>query len=393
MDWHCLHKDQFLGEYTAAISKNTWEKFPIFEHIKKKAWIYLEVGPWSITYDKLYQEVKQSWSILYLWDVSRNILENYCTVNNITSTRHAIRPILIDLWSLPFIDSTLDGINCSAVFHEIITYDWGENLEKAIMEIMRCLKPWWIMFYRDPWLCPNYLEKCMITISLAFEYFIKLYKRFLLIDNKENVSWYQKDYLNVITNFDEELDNVQITLKNLYELKRHFILFTINVFWEGALEDENKLEQLFHWLYNEVMDVKYQYWEKANNRFLREGYELYYYFDTEQFLIYILEVCLNNDSMFILFPIDSSKIQYINRNHYNSFITKHLKTKNIISGKDEAIIEWKSIVHFSKIAKESAYWYIIHICSKLWYTKLRHFTEQNIWKFYKNTNHATYLDF
>lgn len=393
MEWHSLHKDEFIGEYLHSISWNSDEKFQLAEYIQHDPWIYLEIWPWSINIENIKEALEKNNSLLYVGDVSSQVLKNYCKINNLTNLNYKIRPLLTDAQDLPFADDALSGIGCSAVFHEVVTYDWWSYLEIVINEILRCLKPWWVLIYRDPFLPSNYRDMCAIQPSHAFALFLDLYLEF--IDQRDDQSGVaQKNYFDALKTLKRDPEQ-KISLLYLYELKRHFILYIKNVLWIECLTDENRCLETIQLLYKSKKNsiVTDDLVRKSNDRFNREGHELYYYFDREELIIYLLEVSLNAHSDYIIFPKQKSKIQVAPRAQYEQLLTKHIQVQNTSKWCREILYEQKNIIHFFKIAKWTALIEIIKIYQQCWFWKLKKYIENNIDKFHttKYTSLA-YLD-
>lgn len=390
MESYSLHKDKYIEEYTESISHHSNEKFQIFEYIKNEWWVYLEIWPWSISVQWLSEELSKNNSILYVWDISTEILKKYCKTNNIINTNSRIRPLLINTESLRFVDNSLNAIWCSAVFHEIFSYNGWGAFEKTIEEITRCLKLYWAFVYRDPRLCPNHKQVCQVKETKVLQKFLKLYVEFIHSYEQTNeINERQKSYFNAIKKLFLNKED-RLSLMNIYELKRHFVLYTTNVLWSSSL-DSNVLR---HKQANKVLSEKNEGHEsrasKSKNWFLREWFELYYYLSTEELIIYIIETLLHNWSDYLLIPMIPEKLQFINRGKYNDFIHRNLICINSETKNRESLFERKSIIHFFKVSKSSAVPYLLQICKQQWFIRLRSFIDENIHKFTNQKIHQCY---
>ncbi len=154
------HKDAQLNLYLDFIRYNLQEKLGIMPYILKKGeGKYLEVGaggdPIAFLLSKIPSEMSP---IIIASDIDINVLDALPARHpELTKYLHSqVGPVLrlqqLDATSMDcFHDNELDGINASAVVHEIISYAGGMNgFESFFKEALRVLKPGGVLIYRDP---------------------------------------------------------------------------------------------------------------------------------------------------------------------------------------------------------------------------------------------------
>lgn len=390
MESNLFHKDNYIEAYSKAIEGNVGEKTEIMEYINQDQGIYLDIGPWTIAIESLMNNLEKSNSILYLWDISLEILKHFCEKNNISEQDHRVKPILINTNNLPFIDNSITWISSSSVFHEIYTYGWQNSLEETLSEIHRCLKPWGVFVYRDPWICNDHHIHCMTDCWESFRTFLQLYCNFIddyVLHN--TLSKKQNEYFHSIKSLYLYWSEYYIKLINLYNIKRHFVLHTVNVFWKDCLTDES----LHNRNMKAIVNNESPFQKLSHEWFLREWQELYFYLSPEELIHYFIEVSLHSNDNYITIPIDSKKIKTMERSDYNIFIQKNIRCYDSKSNNTVDLSEKKSVIHFFKVEKKIAIWYIFKICKEQWYNKLKHYIETNIDPFLQEEYADSILDF
>lgn len=154
------HKNSQLDLYLDLIKYNTYEKLGILPYIlNKKSGTYLEVGTGGDPIADLLSNIPEDLDIkIIASDIDENILnslvDRHPILNNYLNKKNKLRLKLKQLDATDakdFKDESLDGINASAVLHEIISYAGGlKGLESFFKESFRILKKDGVLIYRDP---------------------------------------------------------------------------------------------------------------------------------------------------------------------------------------------------------------------------------------------------
>lgn len=155
------HKDSQLNLYLDLIRYNLQEKLGIIPYILKNGGgKYLEVGtggdPIALLLSKIPANISPT---IIASDIDQNILDvlpiRHPKLNKYLNQQEN-GPVLklqqLDATSMTcFKDNELDGINASAVVHEIVSYAGGmDGFESFFKESLRVLKSGGVLIYRDP---------------------------------------------------------------------------------------------------------------------------------------------------------------------------------------------------------------------------------------------------
>lgn len=168
------HKNLQLDLYLDFIRYNSQEKIGILPYIlRKNDGVYLEIGTGGDPIAEMFKNIPtNSRPTIIASDIDEDIL-------NSLPRRHPELQKYIDSKQGPllklqqvnaidmsnFKNNSLDGINASAILHEIISYAGGlEGMEKFFKEVFRTLKIGGILVYRDPESIAN--KKSMVTVTL-----------------------------------------------------------------------------------------------------------------------------------------------------------------------------------------------------------------------------------
>lgn len=155
------HKDSQLNLYLDLIKYNLEEKLGILPYILKKTdGTYLEIGTGGDPITQLLSKISDSMSpTIIASDIDQHILDSlpqrHPQLNKYLNP-HRSGPKLVlkqlDATNMKtFENESLDGINASAIVHEIVSYAGGiEGLNSFFTESWRILKPEGVLIYRDP---------------------------------------------------------------------------------------------------------------------------------------------------------------------------------------------------------------------------------------------------
>lgn len=180
--WHTVcsgesldHKNDNLPAYLNYIQHNVNEKIGILPYILQNPYgRYLEIGTGGDAIAELMQQLpKSAQNLIIASDIEEDIL-------TALPERH---PVLLDylhaqtgpqlrLIRLNAIDMSLfdhaffDGINASALVHEIVSYAGGlQGVHTFFTEACRVLKPGGVLIYRDPEYMQNPDERVIVTLN------------------------------------------------------------------------------------------------------------------------------------------------------------------------------------------------------------------------------------
>lgn len=181
------HKNSQLNLYLDLIQYNTHEKLEILPYIlKNPEGHFLEVGTGGDPIAELLSNIPTTLSpTIIASDIDQNILDSlpfrHPQLNKFLNNKDN-GPILrlqqLDATSMNcFSDNSLDGINASAVVHEIVSYAGGlKGLDKFFSEAIRVLKPNGVLIYRDPEAVENKYEMVNIILKTAtIRYFVHIF--------------------------------------------------------------------------------------------------------------------------------------------------------------------------------------------------------------------------
>ena len=155
------HKGSQLNLYLDFIKYNLQEKLGILPYIlKNPQGSYLEVGTGGDPIAELLSKIPITMSpTIIASDIDQNILNALAVrhpqlqkfLNNKNSGPKLELQQLDATSMVCFPDNSLDGINASAVVHEIVSYAGGmDALDNFFSESLRVLKPNGVLIYRDP---------------------------------------------------------------------------------------------------------------------------------------------------------------------------------------------------------------------------------------------------
>ncbi len=155
------HKNSQLNLYLDLIKYNIEEKLGILPYILKKPdGSYLEIGTGGDPIAQLLSKIPDTASAkIIASDIDQNILDSLPIRHPILRKYFHNNPQgpslklqQLDATSMKcFENNSLDGINASAIVHEIVSYAGGiEGLNKFFSESLRVLKPDGVLIYRDP---------------------------------------------------------------------------------------------------------------------------------------------------------------------------------------------------------------------------------------------------
>jgi ubiquinone/menaquinone biosynthesis C-methylase UbiE len=169
------HKNSELNLYLDFIRYNTHEKVGILPYIlQKNKGVYLEIGTGGDPIMELFSKLPETSDItIFASDVEENVL-NMLLVRNPSLKKYLgakkgpkLRLQQLDATRMHcFENNSLDGINASAVVHEIISYAGGfSGMKSFFNESFRVLKPDGILVYRDPESVPNKEKQVVMRLK------------------------------------------------------------------------------------------------------------------------------------------------------------------------------------------------------------------------------------
>lgn len=186
------HKNTYLSSYLNEISAEMEEKTQILDHIlNRKTGSYLDIGTGGDALHFLLKNIPTNLPITIIGsDIDANILQaiperNPSIKDFMHNESHKTKCLLMRMDATNMVsiaENSLDGINASALTHEIFSYvPTKTGLDQLFSEIARVLKKDGIFIYRDPKWDDNPEQDCLLIIKedLA-KYFVSLFlPRFL----------------------------------------------------------------------------------------------------------------------------------------------------------------------------------------------------------------------
>jgi SAM-dependent methyltransferase len=266
-DHYVSHKDEQLEIYLDMIAAHLEEKTEIVQHIKKNpSGTYLDVGTGGDGIAAILRKIGDSTTTtLIAGDIDSQILENipkrhpeilkYLIASSVDTKETKLFLKELDATQLKeFKDNSLDGINASALVHEIVSYAGGyDGIRRFAKELCRVLVPGGIFVYRDPESVYNRNEMISANIlALPLKYFANIFlpkfldRKFSKKGGKHDVypskdiffEFYKKneskitlaDYETYIKIPTKDIDfqrpyNLILTRALCQELERHYLMF------------------------------------------------------------------------------------------------------------------------------------------------------------------------
>ena len=169
------HKNDNLPAYLNYIQHNINEKIGILPYVLKNPHgRYLEIGTGGDAIAELMKQLpKSAQNLIIASDIEEDILTALPERHPVLlDYLHAQTGLQLRLMRLNAIDMSLfdyaffDGINASALVHEIVSYAGGLNgLHTFFTEACRVLKPGGVLIYRDPEYVANPNEPVIVTLN------------------------------------------------------------------------------------------------------------------------------------------------------------------------------------------------------------------------------------
>ncbi len=273
------HKEHNLARYLKGIWNYALEKNQLLEHIiRQPEGIYVDIWPGSAGLPTFMTQLPNSPKLMIVaCDLSYGVLQNIVLKNNVAQFLPSGNAVKRNDWltlstkvctatELPFTDGTISGINMSAVFHKIFSYEGIEWVEKAFQELQRVLEVGGKFIYRDGEQLDQPQEKVVLEvtesdmkqfINFFLPYFVMRDKKsrrmqrasetsieFFLagIEKKQEMSL--TDYLMIPTDqIDFEADyRVNCSARLAHEIKRHYITFLHHC---GIDQEKQTANQIF----------------------------------------------------------------------------------------------------------------------------------------------------
>ncbi len=182
-----IQKNSQLNFYLDIISYNIQEKIGILPYIlNDPSGTYLEIGTGGDPIATMLSQIPAtSNTTLIASDIEQTILDALPNRHpELHKYLHANFGPKLQLKKLNaidlsyFADQTLDGINASAILHEIISYASGfHGLDQFFNETLRVLKPNGMLIYRDPNGVNNPKQSVVLTLT---DHHIKLFAHFFI---------------------------------------------------------------------------------------------------------------------------------------------------------------------------------------------------------------------
>jgi|GEM_PF-2509064 SAM-dependent methyltransferase len=230
------HKNSQLDVYLDLIRYDCREKIGILPYILKKSkGVYLEIGTGGDPIAEMLEEIPSTANVeIIAADIDEDILKSLPIRNpELQKYIAAKNGPKLQLQKLNAVDMSvfennfLDGINASALVHEIFSYEGGfEGIEKLFKEAFRTLKNGGILVYRDPEGVSN--KKSIVsvtlknkTIKLFFSVFIYKFlnkKCGFLNRTGRKVQVYTPDEITFRIYKKHELTNVKLTYDQYLEV-------------------------------------------------------------------------------------------------------------------------------------------------------------------------------
>ena len=159
------HKNDDLSAYLNCIQHNIKEKIGILPYIlNNRSGVYLEIGTGGDAIAEIMAHIApDAHNLIIASDIEKEILEalpeRHPQLIPFIQAQSGPRLRLVRLNATDmslFSNHFLDGINASALVHEIISYAGGiSGAESFFKESCRILKPQGVLVYRDPEYVPN----------------------------------------------------------------------------------------------------------------------------------------------------------------------------------------------------------------------------------------------
>lgn len=256
------HKEHNLARYLKWIGNYALEKNQLLEHIiKKPEGIYVDIWPGSAGLPSFMTQLPNSPKLMIVaCDLSYGVLQNIVVKNNIAQFLPSGNAVKRNDWltlstkvctatQLPFSDGMIAGVNMSAVFHEIFSYEWLEWVEKAFQELVRVLEVGGKFIYRDGEQLDQPEQKVQLEVTESdMKQFINFFLPYFVLHDKKSrrmqraseisieffLLWKQEkmqaslaDYMMIPTDqidFEAEY-KVNCSAWLAHEIKRHYITF------------------------------------------------------------------------------------------------------------------------------------------------------------------------
>jgi hypothetical protein len=169
------HKNFQLNLYLDKIQYNSEEKIGLLPYILENPnGTYLEIGTGGDPISSLLEKIPSNKDTKVIAaDIDKEILQSlpirHPSLKKYIDAQNGPKLILEELNATNlyiFNNESLDGINASAIIHEIISYAGGfDGLNKFLLEALRTLKPNGILAYRDPEFISNKYEHVKVNLK------------------------------------------------------------------------------------------------------------------------------------------------------------------------------------------------------------------------------------
>ena len=298
------HKNDTLIQYLDLISGNLKEKIGLLPYIKNnKAGTFLEVGAGGDSIAFLLSEIPNDCNVTIIAsDIDEKVVQSiphrHPEIKGYMSNSSNIKLRLkqLDATNMTKIyDNSLDGINASALVHEIISYAGGGGISRFFKEASRILKDDGVLVYRDPEGVS--LESQMVSmqiISKNMKLFINTFlPKFLdrqYTKQAKKIHSYDIDSIKMELYLKTDLEMKELTFNEFLAVPTSLIDFekTFILFLPQGLEKEIERHYLtFLHQCNPVQFVKLV----LNSE--KDGYEVEYY--TEEVQAKFFDFCRSHE--------------------------------------------------------------------------------------------------
>ena len=202
------HKDSQVTTYLEKLSYNQEEKTLLLGYMKEnKQGNYLEVGTGGDSLFYMLQNLCDTDEIkIFGCDVSQSVLAEVISRNeNIEKYLHSdknqslkLELCVANILKLPFKNNFFDGINASALFHEVYSYCGGKKaVETSFSEVYRTLKKGGVFLYRDPKLDRGDEIVTIISKDENFSSFINMFFPYYFSHLVNNNMLKDSDFCNI----------------------------------------------------------------------------------------------------------------------------------------------------------------------------------------------------
>lgn len=202
------YKDSQVTTYLEKLSYNQEEKTLLLGYMKgNKKGNYLEVGTGGDYLFYMLQNLCDTDEItIFGCDVSQSVLTEVISRNeNIEKYLHPdknqslkLKICVANILKLPFKNNFFDGINASALFHEVYSYCGGRKaIETSFSEVYRTLKKGGVFIYRDPKLDRENKIVTIISKDKNFSSFINIFFPYYFSHLVNNNMLKDSDFCNI----------------------------------------------------------------------------------------------------------------------------------------------------------------------------------------------------